>query len=322
MTQEIIVLLEHNQGKITELSFSMLAAGRNIAEITNSELSALLFGHNLASIETNLSANKLLCMDHPSLENFAQDAFQQALAEVINKRKPLLVILGNTTMGSDIAGGLSIQLGLELINSCKEFTSDGHFISQICGGKILVEGEIPKNTTTLVTMIPGGNKPDEGKGETKPPVETLVPPEFSNLSISTKEIIKPSESDVDISTEDILISVGRGIQIQDNIELAEDLAAALGGYVCASRPIIDQGWLPLNRLVGKSGKQVNPKLYLALGISGAPEHTEAITSSETIIAINTDPSAPIFSLATYGTETDLFDLVEVLIDKIEEAKSS
>ena len=132
--------------------------------------------------------------------------------------------------------------------------------------------------------------------------------------------IEPEVSDVDISKEQILIAIGRGIQNEDNVELAEELAELLGGVVCASRPVIDQGWLPISRLVGKSGKTVKPKLYLALGISGAPEHAESVTGSDIIIAVNTDPAAPIFNVAKYGIETDLFDLVPELTDKVREAK--
>jgi len=138
--------------------------------------------------------------------------------------------------------------------------------------------------------------------------------------VTLKEYIEPEAGDVDISKEPILISVGRGIQNEDNIELAEELAGLLGGTVCSSRPIVDQGWLPTSRMVGKSGKSVKPKLYLALGISGAPEHIEGMGESETIVAINMDPNAPIFDIATYGVEIDLFDLIDPLLEKVEEAK--
>jgi electron transfer flavoprotein alpha subunit len=126
---------------------------------------------------------------------------------------------------------------------------------------------------------------------------------------------------VDISKEVVLVSVGRGIQNQDNIQLAQELADALGGVVSASRPVVDQGWLPATRLVGKSGKRVKPKIYLTLGISGAPEHVEAIADSEIIIAINTDPVAPIFNLAKYGATVDLFDLVPALTESIKLART-
>ena len=152
-----------------------------------------------------------------------------------------------------------------------------------------------------------------------PEVVKATDPQIEDLKISVNRYDEPETGDVDISTEPLLIAVGRGIQLEDNIELAEELAEAIGGVVCASRPVVDQGWLPTSRLVGKSGYQVKPKIYLALGISGAPEHTEGMTASETIIAINTDPAAPIFNIAKYGVVEDIFDLVPVLTEKLEES---
>jgi electron transfer flavoprotein alpha subunit len=134
--------------------------------------------------------------------------------------------------------------------------------------------------------------------------------------------LEPEASDVDISKESILISVGRGIQTEDNIELAEELAELMDGKVAASRPVVDQGWLPTSRMVGKSGQRVKPKLYIALGISGAPEHVEGIVDAEMIIAVNTDPAAPIFDVARYGTEVDVLDLLEELIEQVEEVQGS
>lgn len=131
-----------------------------------------------------------------------------------------------------------------------------------------------------------------------------------------KKYIEPDTSDVDITKQDVLVAVGRGIQSQDNLALAEDLAAAVGGAVCASRPVIDQGWLPLSRQVGKSGMSVKPRLYLALGISGAPEHWEGMQGARVIVAINTDPKAPIFDGAHYGAVADVLDVIPALTEKI------
>jgi electron transfer flavoprotein alpha subunit len=135
-----------------------------------------------------------------------------------------------------------------------------------------------------------------------------------------KEIIMPSGEDIDISKEDVLVAIGRGIENEDNVALAKELANALGGALCGSRPVIDQGWLPKSRLVGKSGKSVKPKLYLALGISGAPEHVEAIEESDLIIAVNSDENAPIFNIAQYGVTEHLMDVSRELIQSIQEAK--
>ena len=183
----------------------------------------------------------------------------------------------------------------------------------------MVEGELP-GRTTLALMIPGDFKPEHSQSDHPPEISIITPAELGEIRVSVKEYIEPDADDVDISNEPLLVAVGRGLQNPDDLEVAEELAEALGGTVCASRPVVDQGWLPTTRLVGKSGKQVNPKLYLAMGISGAPEHSEAIANSELIVAVNTDPTAPIFDLAQYGVEADMFDLLPELTEQILEAK--
>jgi electron transfer flavoprotein alpha subunit len=159
-------------------------------------------------------------------------------------------------------------------------------------------------------MVPGAFKPEEGQSASPPSVTSVEAPALDGLRVTLAQYVEPEAGDVDISKAPILISVGRGVQTEDNIELVEELAEALGGAVCSSRPVVDQGWLPTSRMV---------KLYLAMGISGAPEHVEAITDSELIVAINTDPAAPIFDVAQYGAEVDMLDLLETLIEQIEEA---
>jgi electron transfer flavoprotein alpha subunit len=183
----------------------------------------------------------------------------------------------------------------------------------------MAEGDLP-GPTALLTLVPGGFKPEEGQSTGAPEITEIAAPVLEDLRVTLAQYIEPEVGDVDISKEPILISVGRGIQTQDNLELAEELAEALGAAVSSSRPVVDQGWLPMSRMVGKSGQTVKPKLYLAMGISGAPEHVEAITDSELIIAVNTDPAAPIFDVAQYGAEVDMLDLLEVLIEQVEDAK--
>jgi electron transfer flavoprotein alpha subunit len=260
-----------------------------------------------------------LYLDHPALADFSSDAYQKTLAGLIGEDAPRAVLFGDTSIGTEVAGVLSVRLELPLVSQCRSVSADGKFVSQICGGKIMAEGDLP-DTTTLVTMIPGGYKPEEGQSAQPPEVIPKAAPELEGLRVALTQYIEPETGDVDISREPILIAVGRGIQTQDNLELAEELAEALGGVVCASRPLVDQGWLSTTRLVGKSGQQVKPKFYLAMGISGAPEHVEAITGSELIIAINTDPAAPIFDVAQYGAEVDMLDLMEVLTEQIQDAK--
>lgn len=319
MSQDIFVVVEHLRGQVADISYVMLAAARELSKGIGGNVVAVLLGNKAEGLAGSLAADQVLYLDHPALADFTSDAYQKALAGLISKSQPRAVLFGSTTIGSDIAGGLSIKLGLPLASSCRRFTAEGKFVSQICGGKIMAEGDLP-GPTVLVTMVPGGYKPEQGQSTQPPAVTKVEVTELDSLRVTLAGYIEPEAGDVDIAKEPILISVGRGIQNKDNISLAEDLAAALGGVVTGSRPVIDQGWLATSRLVGKSGKHVKPKIYLALGISGAPEHAEAITDAGAIIAVNTDPTAPIFNIAKYGVEMDLFDLVELLTQKAKEAK--
>lgn len=319
MGDNIYVVIEHLQGQVSEISYVMLAAGRALASGVGGELVAILLGHQAQNLAGDLAADRVLYMDDPALAEFTPDAYQLALAELIKTDTPRAVLLGDTSVGAEVAGALSVRLEIPLVSRCssvhaKEGTPK--FVSQICGGKIMAEGDLP-GPTALVTMVPGDFKAEEGQSDQPAEVTSIPAPSFDDLKVTLKQYIEPEVGDVDISTEPILIAVGRGIQQEANLELAEELAAALGGTICASRPVVDQGWLPISRLVGKSGKSVKPKLFLAIGISGAPEHVEAVTGSETIIAINTDPAAPIFDIAKYGANVDLFELVPALTEQLQ-----
>jgi electron transfer flavoprotein alpha subunit len=321
MNQDIHVVIEHVQGTVAEISYTMLAAARELANGTGGQVVAVLLGKGAQGLAEDLAADKVLYVEHDSLEEFNPDAYLVTLSEVIPAQAPRAVLLGSTTIGSDIASGLSIRLNLPLISQGQQVSVEGDtvkIISKICGGKIMAETELA-GETTLVTMIPGGYAPEDGQGKGGA-LESVAAPDLAELRIKLAQYIEPEAADVDIEKEPIVIAVGRGIQTEDNIELAQDLADLLGGVVAGSRPVVDQGWLSTARLVGKSGKQVKAKLYLTLGISGAPEHVEGITGSETIIAINSDPAAPIFDVAKYGANVDLFDLIDPLIDKVRDAK--
>jgi electron transfer flavoprotein alpha subunit len=316
MNQDIFVVIEHIQGQVSDISFVMLAAARELAEETGGKVTGVLLGHNATHLADSLAADAVLYGDDSALAEFSSDAYKNTLSGLINEAKPRAVIFGSTTIGADIAGSLAAHLNYPIVSSCLSL-SGGKPISKICGGKIMAETELGE-TTTVITMIPGGYKPEEGQSET-PPTVTTFSPDIADLNVTLKQYVEPEITDVDISQEEILISVGRGIQTEDNIELVEELAELLGGAVCASRPIVDQGWLPISRMVGKSGKQVKPKLYFAIGISGAPEHVEGMGDSEMVCAVNIDPAAPIFDVAKYGAAVDLFDLVDYLIEAIEDA---
>jgi len=318
MKQDIYVVIEHLQGQVADISYIMLAAARDLAQETSGEVIGVLLGHNAQDLASSLSADSVLYADHEALAEFTSDAYLETVTSLIQEKEPRAVLFGNTSIGADVASVLSARLSLPLVSSCIQL-SDGKLTSQICGGKIMAESELAE-TTTLITMIPGGYKAEERQSENPPEVMSFDAPALDDLRVVLKEYIEPEAGDVDISKEAILVSIGRGIQTEDNIELAEELAELLGGEICASRPIVDQGWLPTSRMVGKSGQSVKPKLYLALGISGAPEHVEGMAESEMIVAINMDPNAPIFDIATYGVEFDFFDLIDPLLEQLEEAK--
>jgi electron transfer flavoprotein alpha subunit len=317
MSQDIFVVVEHLRGQVADISHVMLVGARALSQTSGGGVVAVLLGKDAQSLAAILAADRVLYVDSPALAEFTPDAYQIALAGLIQAQSPRAVLFGHTSVGMDIAGGLSAKLGIAVVSSCRSFTSDGKFVCQICGGKIMAEGDLPA-PTALVTMLPGGYKAEVGNQP--PAVETVAAPALDSLRISIKQYIEPDTSDVDISKEAVLVAIGRGIQNKDNIELANELAEALGGQVCASRPVVDQGWLPTTRLVGKSGKRVKPKVYLALGISGAPEHVEGMDASDVIVAVNTDANAPIFNVAKYGTTMDLLDFVPILTERIRSVK--
>jgi len=319
MSQDILVLIEHLQGQVSDISYVMLAAGRVLAGGTGGKVNAMLLGHDAKKLASDLGADEVLYVDHAALKDFTSDAYLQVLSGYVQENQPRAVLMGHTTIGMDVASGVSARLGLPLVSQCISLAGDGKFTSQICGGKIMAEGALPE-PVALVTVVPGRYKPDEGKSDKAPKVAAMAAPDLGKLRVRLREYIEPEVGDVDITTEDVLIAVGRGLQNEADLELAEELAEVMGGAVCASRPIIDQGWLPTSRLVGKSGLSVKPKLYLAFGISGAPEHAEGVMDSELLIAVNTDPNAPIFDIAKFGIEADMLDLLPVLVEQLQEVK--
>ena len=317
MSENILVITEHLQRHVLDITYVMLAGARQLAEQSGGKVIAVLLGYKAQSLTKDFNADRVHSYDRPSLENFSPDAYLRVLEAEINEEQPRAVLFGHTTLGMDIASGLSARLGLPLVSQVQRF--DGmKFVSQICGGKIMAEGMLPE-PSVLVTMVPGGYKLEDGQGPT-PPILEMQAPSLEGMRARLSHFIEPEVSDVDIAREPVLVSVGRGLQNEGDLEMVERLAKDLRGAVSASRPLVDKGWLPTSRLVGKSGKAVKPKMYLALGISGAPEHAEAITSSDLIIAINTDPNAPIFDIAQYGVEMDMMELLPALLEKLEQEK--
>ncbi len=320
MSGDVCVVVEVLRGEICEITYTMLAGGRQVADSLKTKLSALLIGHDVQKLAGTLGiADRVWCVDHADLAEFNPEAYLRVVAGFLQEHAPRLVLLGHTAMGTDIACGVARRLKLPVAASCRTFTvEDGepHYSALTCGGKIIATGPLP-GPTCLATVMSGGYKAEEGKINRVPMLEQVAPPAgLDAVRTRFKQYIEPPAGDVDIAKQPILVSVGRGIQNKDNLALAEKLAQALGGVVSGSRPVIDQEWLPTTRLVGKSGKQVKPKLYLAIGISGAPEHLEGVPDAELMIAINTDAKAPIFDVAQYGSTCDALKLMPALAEKL------
>lgn len=321
MSNDVLVFAEHLKGKLSDITFEMLGKGREMADVLGGKLYAVLIGSQCGNLAAQLGkADAVLAILDPRLAEFNPTSYKHALGELVRERVPRLVMIGNTSMGMDLAAGISALLNIPLIAYCNNLRiEDGHLIAtaQIYGGKLLADAEAT-GEQVIVSVLAGSFNAEAGKAERGAPVEELKPPLTVNggAGIVFKQLIEPEAADVDITKQDILVSVGRGIQSADNLELVEELANALGGAVSASRPVVDNGWLPKARQVGKSGSTVKPKLYFAVGISGAPEHLEGMRDAPLIIAINSDPKAPIFDVAHYGIAADLFDLVPALTEKI------
>ena len=323
MSNDVFVLAEHLQGEIQESTFEVLGLARGVAAATGGRVIAVLPGWQAESLAESLgAADEVLYLEHEALESFSSDAWKSVLIPVLQEREPQVTLISMSATGMDLAAPLSAALDLPLVASAQNVAiEDGKTVvtSQLYAGKATVESEF--SGPGIVAVMTGALDPDQGRSDAKPPVTKVQPAlDASAIRVSFDKLVEPSGEDVDITREDVLVSVGRGVEREDNISDVEELAEELGGVLSGSRPVIDQGWLPRTRQVGKSGAKVKPRLYLALGISGAPEHVEGMKDAELIIAINTDPSAPIFEAAHYGATEDMLDVVESLTEKIREAK--
>jgi electron transfer flavoprotein alpha subunit len=318
MSNEILVITEHLGGKLADISYEMVGKAKELAGELGGTVTAVVLGSGAESLAEGLGGDATLYVDDPALAEFNPEACCRVVAALVEERSPRLVMFGYTSMGMDVASWLSARTGAPHVAYVNGLSANGGGLSatsQLYGGKIMAES-VPGGETAIVSVLAGAFPVETGQGSA--PVEKIASPaSLDNLKVTFVKLIEPEGGDVDITAEAKLISIGRGIGSEEDIEVAEELAEALGASLSASRPITDAGWLPKTRQVGKSGVSVKPKLYLTLGISGAPEHVEGIRSAELIIAVNTDPKAPIFDVAHYGTTHDLFDIAEALTEKLD-----
>jgi electron transfer flavoprotein alpha subunit len=323
--KDVYVIAEQLEGKLSEVTFEMLGKARELAPALGGHAVAVVLGHEIASLAGQLrAADQVLVVEDAALEHFIPERAGQALHHLLQQEQPALTLIASTSMGMDLAAGLSAALDWPLIAYCSDVqVKEGRAVatSQIYGGKIAVE-TASEGDHTIVSILAGAFPAADGRASGPAIVQKVS----SGIAggpgrMRFKGLTVPEAGDVDITREPVLVSVGRGIGSKDNIELVEELANTLGAALSASRPIIDSGWLPKLRQVGKSGLTVKPRLYLAVGISGAPEHLQGMKDAELIIAINSDPGAPIFDVAHYGIVGDLFDIVPALTEQLAAARS-
>lgn len=310
-----MIVAEHLNGELSETTFELLAHAKGLSGQLGGKTVAVLLGGNPAMADQLGAADSLITVDCGA--DYNPEAYAASLKGVVDAKKPQVLMLGYTSMGMDLANNLSAVNGMAQGASCLSVKGDGGNISatsQLYGGKMNVTSNLGAGPA-VVTMLAGSIQADGGKKQGAPSSEVVAASQGAG-KVRFKKLILPEKGDVDITTQDVLVAIGRGIGKKEDIEVAEELAKALGAAVAASRPIIDAGWLPKSRQVGKSGLKVKPKVYLALGISGAPEHLEGMKNSSTIIAVNTDKNAPIFDVAHYGLVGDLFDICEELTDSL------
>jgi len=313
MSNDIFVIAEQMDGNLAEISFEMVGKAKELAAFWGGQAVAVVLGR---SVSTNVfSSDSTLYIDDPNLAQFNPEAYGKVIEALVKEKSPRVVMLGWTATGMDLAAWLSARTGKPCVAYAKDLCIENDALvvnSQVYGGKMTAE-VAPDGDMAIVACVAGSFPAETGRGTTSA-TQIASPISLDGLKTKFVEAIKPAGGDVDITGQDKLVSVGRGIGGKENIELAEELAGKLGAVVSASRPVVDAGWLPRTRQVGKSGLKVKPKLYLMLGISGAPEHLEGMKSAELIIAINTDKKAPIFNVAHYGATADLFEVAEAMLE--------
>ena len=324
---EIFVLAEHRQGQIRDITFEMLTKAREIAEKTGSELTAVILAKNakeLAKLLTEYAKN-VIAVEDAKVENFNSEAYRKILVTLIAQRKPKLVLMGHTSQGIDLAPRLATELNLPLATDLIDFAfeSDTFTVTrQVYGGKVNAKATARKAETYLATIRQATFQPKKPEPPTNGQITETPSPLTEEITEKRfLQYVLPPPGGVDITAAEKLVGIGRGIKDVANMPQVEELAKTFGAVLSCSRPIVDKGWLPTDRQVGTSGKTVKPKLYLALGISGAFQHILGMKSSDLIIAVNKDPKAPIFSFADYGIVEDLFKIVPPLKNKINELRT-
>ena len=326
---KILLITEQREAKWNNVSFEMLAAAQQIAQQTKGTVSAVVIGKGVGALAEELAGYQLeevLLVEHDLLTKYTPDGYAFALKEIVEGAKPDLVVLPHTYEVRDFAPKLAAKLQKGMIGDCTAFRYENDkltFVRQMFQGRTSSDVVFVGDAPWIASFQAGAFRADlaakhaSGKALVKPVSVELKPEQIRTKPL---ELFREAKQAVDLTQAQILVSIGRGIKAPENIPMAEKLAKAIGGELCASRPICDEGWLPMDRQIGSSGQTVSPKLYLAIGISGAIQHVVGMKGSRTIAAINKDANAPIFEIADYGIVGDLFEIVPALTEELEKSK--
>ncbi|HUJ39350.1 MAG TPA: electron transfer flavoprotein subunit alpha/FixB family protein [Candidatus Acidoferrales bacterium] len=324
---KILVITEQRDGQWNRASFETLAAAQQASRDTGATISAAVVGKGVAALAKELAAYKVaevLTVEHDLLEKYTPDGYTLALKQVIAGAKPDFVFFPHTYQVRDFAPKLAASLGRGMIADCVAMRHDnGHlvFVRQMFQGKTAADVVFLGDAPWFASFQAGCFRGDQAEtGGTAAPRAVAVDLNPGQIRTKPLELFREAKQAVDLTQAPIIVAIGRGIKEPTNIPLAEKLAAAIGGELAASRPICDEGWLPMERQIGSSGQTVAPKLYLAIGISGAIQHVVGMKGSRTIVAINKDANAPIFEVADYGIVGDLFEIVPALTDELAKSK--
>jgi electron transfer flavoprotein alpha subunit len=328
MTDTILVVVEQREGKLNRVSWETIAAGQAIAAQTGWTLEAAVVGSNVSAIAAEVAAKKVAKVyeiESPKLEPYTPDAFSQGLKEFFGKHPVKLVLMPHTYQVRDFIPKLATALGTTAITDAIGYKYEGGkltFTRQMFQGKFVADVSFSGTGLVFVTFQNGSFRVDkvEDGTSTAPTEKVAVDVPDNIVRNKPQEVFKEAKQAVDLTQAEIIVSVGRGIKEQKNIEIAKQLADALGGEIAGSRPVCDNGWLPMDRQVGSSGQTVAPKLYLALGISGAIQHIVGMKGARNVVAVNKDSEAPIFEIADVAVVGNLFDIVPALIEEVKKAK--
>lgn len=318
----ILVVMEQTAGAWHKMSWETLAGGQQLGQTLGEPVAAVVLGSDLAPLTSELATkalDKVYAIEHAELAHYTADGYTAALAGLIGQVQPSLVLFPHTYQVRDFGPKLATRLDRVLLSDVVRVAPGPTFVRQLFQGKLNADIRPTTPAPHLVSLQAGAYRSDTLLAGTSA-IETIVPT-LGSIRQQPQAPFRESSRAVDLTAADIIVSVGRGIKEAENIPLVEDLAKALGAELAASRPICDNGWLPMERQVGSSGQTVAPKVYLAVGISGAIQHLVGMKGAKAIVAINKDPHAPIFEVADYALVGDLFEIVPALTEEIRKAKS-